>query len=71
MPVRSPIFLGPEVDDERFLGGVVDYRNWGLVLGRRFRSLKVWFALRGFGVEGYQAHIRRVNPLSHVPPFLA
>ncbi|KAH9967310.1 pyridoxal phosphate-dependent transferase [Russula dissimulans] len=38
---------------------VINYRNWHLSLGRRFRSLKLWFVLRSFGVEGFQAHIRK------------
>ena len=54
----------------RLLGTVVDYRNWSLALGRRFRSSKLWFVLRSFGVEGYQAHIRKVSLRSHIPPFL-
>ena len=45
-----------------FVGLVVDYRNWHLGLGRRFRSLKVWFVLRSYGVEGFQNHIRKVSP---------
>ncbi|KAK0486173.1 pyridoxal phosphate-dependent transferase [Armillaria novae-zelandiae] len=39
----------------------IDYRNWHLGLGRRFRSLKVWFVLRSFGVQGFQDHIRKVD----------
>lgn len=42
-------------------GLVVDYRDWQLPLGRRFRSLKIWFVLRLFGVAGLQAHIRKVR----------
>lgn len=42
------------------LGTVIDYRNWHLALGRRFRSLKFWFVLRSYGVEGFQKHIRKV-----------
>ena len=41
-------------------GTVIDYRNWHLSLGRRFRSLKFWFVLRSFGVEGFQANVRKV-----------
>lgn len=41
-------------------GIVIDYRNWHLSLGRRFRSLKLWFVLRSFGVEGFQANVRKV-----------
>ncbi len=33
-------------------GKVNDYRDWGVPLGRRFRALKLWFVLRGFGLEG-------------------
>lgn len=39
--------------------GVVDYRDWHIPLGRRFRSLKLWFVLRYYGVEGLCYHIRR------------
>ena len=50
------------------IGTVIDYRNWHLGLGRRFRSLKLWFVLRGFGVKGVQEYIRRVNiSLPHPP----
>lgn len=35
------------------------YRDWGLPLGRRFRSLKLWFHLRLDGVEAIQARLRR------------
>ncbi|KAJ7350357.1 pyridoxal phosphate-dependent transferase [Mycena albidolilacea] len=38
-------------------GTVIDYRNWHLALGRRFRSLKLWFVLRGFGVEVLRKHV--------------
>lgn len=40
-------------------GLVTDYRNWQIPLGRRFRSLKVWFVLRSYGVSGLQRYIRR------------
>lgn len=40
-------------------GAVVDYRDWQIPLGRRFRALKLWFVMRHYGVEGLQAHIRR------------
>ncbi|KAH9913765.1 pyridoxal phosphate-dependent transferase [Fomitopsis serialis] len=45
-------------------GAVIDYRNWHLGLGRRFRSLKVWFVLRSYGVKGFQAYIRRCIDLN-------
>ncbi len=40
-------------------GAVVDYRDWQVPLGRRFRALKLWFVLRHYGLEGLRAHIRR------------
>ncbi|WP_434740949.1 pyridoxal-dependent decarboxylase [Micromonospora sp. SH-82] len=39
-------------------GAVVDYRDWQVPLGRRFRALKLWFVLRWYGVEGLRSHIR-------------
>jgi aromatic-L-amino-acid/L-tryptophan decarboxylase len=39
-------------------GAVIDYRDWQIPLGRRFRALKLWFVIRSFGVEGLQARIR-------------
>jgi aromatic-L-amino-acid decarboxylase len=39
-------------------GAVIDYRDWQIQLGRRFRSLKLWFVIRHYGVEGLQHHIR-------------
>ncbi len=39
-------------------GSVIDYRDWHVPLGRRFRSLKLWFVIRHYGVEGLRAHIR-------------
>ncbi|HEU5170318.1 MAG TPA: pyridoxal-dependent decarboxylase [Gemmatimonadales bacterium] len=37
---------------------VVNYRDWGIQLGRRFRALKLWFVLRSYGVEGLREMIR-------------
>nr|XP_054773616.1 aromatic-L-amino-acid decarboxylase-like [Lytechinus pictus] len=38
---------------------VIDYRHWQIPLGRRFRSLKLWFVFRLFGVEKLQDYIRK------------
>jgi aromatic-L-amino-acid decarboxylase len=40
-------------------GAVIDYRDWQIPLGRRFRALKLWFVLRHYGVEGLRAHVRK------------
>jgi aromatic-L-amino-acid/L-tryptophan decarboxylase len=37
---------------------VVNYRDWGIQLGRQFRALKLWFVIRSYGVEGLQAMLR-------------
>jgi aromatic-L-amino-acid decarboxylase len=38
---------------------VVNFRDWGIQLGRRFRALKLWFVIRSYGVEGLRQIIRR------------
>ncbi|KAF7592015.1 hypothetical protein BBP40_000796 [Aspergillus hancockii] len=40
-------------------GNVIDYRNWTMSLGRRFRALKIWFVMRSYGLNGLKAHIRK------------
>ncbi len=40
-------------------GAVIDYRDWHIPLGRRFRALKLWFVIRHYGVEGLRAEVRR------------
>lgn len=37
---------------------VTNYMDYGIQLGRRFRSLKFWMVVRYFGVEGLQSRIR-------------
>jgi aromatic-L-amino-acid decarboxylase len=50
-----PEFLRNQATDS---GAVIDYRDWQIPLGRRFRSLKLWFVLRHYGIAGLQFHIR-------------
>lgn len=52
----TPEYLRNEQTDA---GAVIDYRDWQIPLGRRFRALKLWFVLRHYGAEGLRAHIRR------------
>jgi len=40
-------------------GAVVQYRDWGLPLGRRFRALRLWSLLRLEGAEAIRARLRR------------
>ena len=36
---------------------VIDYRDWSVPLGRRFRALKLWFVIRSYGVDGLRQRI--------------
>jgi aromatic-L-amino-acid decarboxylase len=38
--------------------GLINYSEWTVPLGRRFRALKLWFLLRFHGLEGLRAMIR-------------
>ncbi len=40
-------------------GAAIDYRDWQVPLGRRFRALKLWFTIRLEGVAAIQERIRR------------
>lgn len=51
----TPSYLRNEFTES---GLVTDYRDWQIPLGRRFRSLKVWFVLRTYGVSGLRQFIR-------------
>ncbi len=50
----TPEYLRTAYDAE-----VVNFRDWGIQLGRRFRALKLWFVIRSYGVEGLRLIIRR------------
>jgi aromatic-L-amino-acid decarboxylase len=39
-------------------GQVIDYRDWMVPLGRRFRALKLWMVIRWYGAEGLRAFVR-------------
>jgi len=51
-----PEYLRNKATEE---GSVIDYRDWQVSLGRRFRALKLWFVIRSFGVRGLQQRVRQ------------
>jgi aromatic-L-amino-acid decarboxylase len=51
-----PEYLRNDASEE---GAVIDYRDWQIPLGRRFRALKLWFVLRWYGAAGLRDHLRR------------
>jgi aromatic-L-amino-acid decarboxylase len=63
--VRDPAALlgtfqaTPEYLRTAYDADVVNFRDWGIQLGRRFRALKLWFVIRSYGVEGLRDLIRR------------
>jgi aromatic-L-amino-acid/L-tryptophan decarboxylase len=48
----------PAYLQSRETGTVIDYRDWSVPLGRRFRALKLWFVIRSMGVDGMKAKLR-------------
>jgi aromatic-L-amino-acid decarboxylase len=48
----------PEYLKTRSDSQVNNYRDWGIQLGRRFRSLKLWFVIREYGTHGIAKTIR-------------
>ncbi len=51
----APPYLRNAASDS---GAVIDYRDWQVALGRRFRALKLWWVLRSYGAAGLRAHLR-------------
>ncbi len=60
-PLIRALTVLPEYlrNDASASGQAIDYRDWQIPLGRRFRALKLWFVLRSYGVRGLQTFIRR------------
>jgi len=57
--LTGALSITPEYLRTAHAGQVIDYRDWQIPLGRRFRALKLWLVMRHFGAEGLRAHIRR------------
>ena len=57
----NPEYLRNEATEQ---GGVIDYRDWQIPLGRRFRALKLWLTLYTEGAEELRSTIRKHISLS-------
>ena len=51
---------------ELLLSNLLSLQHWGIPLSRRFRSLKLWFVIRTYGVSGLQAYVREHCRLAKV-----
>ncbi|XP_071945459.1 aromatic-L-amino-acid decarboxylase-like [Antedon mediterranea] len=58
-------YIDPTYLKHKHQGAVKDFRHWQIPFGRRFRSLKLWFVLRMFGIEQLQSHVRKQVQLAH------
>ena len=57
--LKRAFSLVPEYLVTREQDAVVNYMDYGVQLGRRFRALKLWMVIRAFGTEGLTARLRR------------
>lgn len=57
--IRAMSIVRPYLENAASASGdVIDYRDWHVPLGRRFRALKLWWVLRSYGARGIRHHIR-------------
>ncbi|MCP3944294.1 MAG: aspartate aminotransferase family protein [Desulfobacteraceae bacterium] len=52
----NPEYLKNKYSDSK---DVIDYRDWQIPLGRRFRALKLWFVIRYYGLNGLRYHVKK------------
>ena len=50
--------ISPEYLKTHGAEGIINYSEWSVPLGRRFRALKIWFVLRTYGLEGLRDRLR-------------
>ncbi|KAA3671821.1 aromatic-L-amino-acid/L-tryptophan decarboxylase, partial [Paragonimus westermani] len=64
-PIIESFSVDPTYLKHKHQGQAPDFRHWHIPLGRKFRSLKLWFVLRRFGVYKLQKYIRNHINLAH------
>ena len=57
--LKRAFSLVPEYLVTREQDEVVNYMDYGVQLGRRFRALKLWMVIRAFGTDGLVTRLRR------------
>jgi aromatic-L-amino-acid decarboxylase len=50
--------IQPEYLKTHGADGIINYSEWSVPLGRRFRALKLWFLIRAHGLDGLREMIR-------------
>ena len=50
--------ISPEYLKTHGKDGIINYSEWSVPLGRRFRALKIWFVVRTYGLEGLRNRMR-------------
>src|SRR5262249_1753849 len=63
--LKRAFSLVPEFLVTREQEEVVNFMDYGVQLGRRFRALKLWMIIRAFGVEGLVERLRAHCALAH------
>jgi aromatic-L-amino-acid decarboxylase len=64
--LRRVFTLVPEYLRGDAAGAEINYMDYGVQLGRRFRALKAWMVWRTFGREGLAARIREILRLAQL-----
>ncbi len=56
--LRQTLAIRPEYLKTHGAQDIIDYSEWSVPLGRRFRALKLWFLMRHYGMEGLRSRLR-------------